>query len=139
MADCETYLWQIVRSVEPTQTQKDGASRSQNYLRDLLAGGNIGQRIITSYLSGSYARDTAVAPMDDVDIIFVIDPSFWRALSGWPTPSTVLDSFANAIRYRYPISSVFGQRRSVRLQLYHLDIDVVPAIESPTDQNVIWI
>jgi hypothetical protein len=51
----------------------------------------------------------------------------------------VLDSFAGAIRYRYPISSVFGQRRSVRLQLNHLDIDVVPAIESPTDQNVIWI
>jgi SMODS domain-containing protein len=139
MAECESYLWDLVRSVEPTQTQKDGASRSQNYLRDLLSGGNMGARIISSYLSGSYARDTAVAPMDDVDIIFVIDPSFWGSLSGWPSPSTVLDSFANAIRYRYPISSVFGQRRSVRLQLNHLDIDVVPAIESATEQNVIWI
>jgi len=139
MADCESYLWQVVRSVEPTQTQKDGASRSQNYLRDLLNSGNMGQRIVTSYLSGSYSRDTAVAPMDDVDIIFVINPSFWPTSSGWPAPTTILDSFANAIRYRYPISSVFGQRRSVRLQLNHLDIDVVPAIQNPTDQNVIWI
>lgn len=56
-----------------------------------------------------------------------------------PTPISVLDSFANAIRYRYPISSVYGQRRSVRLQLYHLDIDVVPAIQDQNNSKFIRI
>jgi hypothetical protein len=139
MAECETYLWGLVRSVEPSQSQKESASRSQNYLRELLNTGNMAQRIVTSYLSGSYARDTAINPVDDVDIIFVINPAYWPTVSGWPAPTTILDSFANAIRNRYPISSVFGQRRSVRLELNHLDIDVVPAIESSIETNVIWI
>lgn len=146
MANCETQIWSIIRSIEPTQTQKDGAKRSQNYLRELLDTGQMANRITKSYLSGSYARDTAIYPLDDVDIIFIIDPSHWHrpfnillGTSTYPAPSAVLDSFANAIRYRYPISSVYGQRRSVRLQLNHLDIDVVPAIQDPHDNQKIRI
>jgi hypothetical protein len=139
MALCDSYLWDVVRSVEPTATQKDGAARSQNNLRDLLNTGQMANRIQRSYLSGSYARDTAVYPLDDVDIIFVIYPSAWVSPLFDPVPSTVLDSFANAIRYRYPVSSVYGQRRSVRLQLHHLDIDVVPAIEDRYDKKLVRI
>jgi hypothetical protein len=146
MADCESYLWQQVRTVEPTQTQKEGAARSQNYLRDILCTGNMANRISGHYLSGSYARDTAVYPLDDVDIIFVIDANQWPHASNvflgtarFPQSTDVLESFASAIRYRYPVSSVFGQRRSVRLQLYHLDIDVVPAIQYAGNTNFIYI
>jgi hypothetical protein len=139
MAVCDTYLWELVRSVEPTQTQKDGAARSQNNLRDLLNSGQMANRIERSYLSGSYARETAIYPLDDVDIIFIITPSYWTSPLFYPAPSTVLDSFANAIRYRYPVSSVYGQRRSVRLELYHLDIDVVPAIQDRSHNQLIRI
>lgn len=48
--------------------------------------------------------------------------------SGASSNYLVLESFATAIRRRYALSSVYGQRRSVRLELNHLDIDVVPAI-----------
>lgn len=150
MADCENYLWQQVKTVEPTQTQKDGGARSQNHLRDVLCTGNMAARITDDYLSGSYARDTAVYPLDDVDIIFVIDPERWPRRSNlfsniffgterFPDSTSVLESFANAIRYRYRLSSVFGQRRSVRLQLFHLDIDVVPAIIHPDNPKYIYI
>jgi hypothetical protein len=146
MANCDTQIWNIVRSIEPTQTQKDGAKRSHNYLRDLLCTGNMADRITGHYLSGSYARDTAIHPLDDVDIIFLINPSYWNASPLWtispsfyPAPDKVLDSFANAIRYRYPISSVYGQRRSVCLQLYHLDIDVVPALPDKSNPKFIHI
>jgi hypothetical protein len=150
MADCENYLWQLVRTVEPTQTQKDGGARSQNHLRDVLCTGNMAARITDHYLSGSYVRDTAVYPLDDVDIIFVIDPEQWPRRSNifaniffgterFPHSTSVLESFANAIRRRYRLSSVFGQRRSVRLQLYHLDIDVVPAIKHPEKPKYIYI
>lgn len=146
MATCESQLWELVRSIEPTQTQKDGAKRSHNYLRDILCTGQMAARIQTHYLSGSYARDTAINPLDDVDIIFIIDRSQWPSSYNWflnerslPNPSAVLTSFASSIRYRYPISSVFGQRRSVRLELYHLDIDVVPAIQDSTNPDFIRI
>ncbi len=133
MASAESFLWRVVTEIEPTTTQKEGAKRSHRYLRDLLRTGQMERRIIDDYLSGSYARDTAIRPLDDVDIIFVVNPDFWRSdlqkiVGALPTPDKILDSFANAIRYRYPVSSVFGQRRSVRLQLEHLDIDVVPAV-----------
>ena len=140
MASCETQLWNLVREIEPSQAQKDGAIRSHNYLRDILCTGQMASRIIDHYLSGSYSRDTAIKPLDDVDVIFVIDLSKWTSsLLGFPPPETVLTSFANAIRYRYPVSSVYGQRRSVRLELYHLNIDVVPAINADSRGDFIWI
>lgn len=143
MASCETQLWGLVSEIEPTQSQKEGAKRSHNYLREILCTGQMAGRITGHYLSGSYSRDTAIRPLDDVDIIFLIDPSKWATgLLGMftlPTPDRVLDSFSNAIRYRYPVSSVYGQRRSVRLELNHLDIDVVPAIPDKNNADFIWI
>lgn len=143
MASCEPQLWALVSEIEPTLTQKEGAKRSHNYLRDVLCTGQMKNRIVGHYLSGSYSRDTAIRPLDDVDIIFLIDPSKWAMglfnLAMRPTPEKVLESFAGAIRYRYPVSSVYGQRRSVRLELNHLDIDVVPAIPDSRDADFIWI
>lgn len=144
MADCERFLRQAVQLVEPSATQKAGASRSHSYLRELLATGNMVRVISDSYLTGSYARDTAVAPLDDVDIIFIIQPEHWQ--DGWdklldakPKPAAVLATFANAIRRRYDQSKVFVQRRSVRLNMNHLDIDAVPAIRSARDADTILI
>lgn len=136
----EEVFQDIVRDVEPSPAQKDGAARSHNYLRDVLCTGNMEVRIRQTYLSGSYARHTAIFPLDDVDIIFEIDPSHWRTafLARYPAPAEVLRTFANAIRYRYDASSVRTQRRSVRLQMNHLDIDVVPAIPT-TAPDVILV
>ncbi len=131
----------MVRQIEPTPAQKEGAVRSHNNLRDLMFTGQMQGRILTTYLSGSYSRDTAIRPLDDVDIIFVIDPSKWSSyfIFSRPRPDVILDSIARAIRYRYQDSSVFRQRRSVRLQLNHLDIDVVPAINKDSSGEFIYI
>lgn len=94
-----------------------------------------------SYLSGSYSRDTALRPIDDVDIVFVVEPSHWTLCpSFWrPEPSEVLGSFARAIRHRYTLSSVYGQRRSVNLRLSNLDIDVVPALSANEHSSAIYV
>jgi hypothetical protein len=126
---------EIAKELEPTPTQKADAKRSQRAIRDALNSGNMSTRIVDEYLSGSYARHTAVYPLDDVDIIFLIDPSHWEArfFSDTPSPRAVLQTFARAIRLRYEQSRVQVQRRSVGLKLYALDIDVVPAIT--TERN----
>src|SRR6476646_2983957 len=106
MAGCERQLYQLLKSIEPTRTQRDGAQRSHNFLRDILCTGNMASRIRTSYLTGSYARDTVIHPLDDVDIVFVIEPKQWSSWWDYPSPDSVLKSFERAIRYRYDGSSV---------------------------------
>lgn len=80
-------------------------------------------RIVESYLSGSYARETAIRPLEDVDIIFLIDPRHWpiSLFASYPEPDAVLKTFSNAIRRRYQDSSLRTQNRSVRLRLIHLN------------------
>lgn len=141
MQDFEPLLRSIAAGVEPTRAQKERAAASHNNLRRLLQSGQFGDRVLDSYLSGSYSRDTAIVPIDDVDVVVIIDPAGWPS-AGFlfetrPSPEAILKSFARAIRYRYPDSSIYGQRRSVRLSMYERDIDVVPAIDGSND--VIWI
>jgi tRNA nucleotidyltransferase (CCA-adding enzyme) len=99
--DFEPELRGLASRVEPTQAQKAGAVRSHNYLRDLLQTGQFGHRILDTYLTGSYARDTAIAPLDDVDMVVVVDPAEWQCgfRFGKPAPERILQSFASAIRY----------------------------------------
>lgn len=141
MWDCEATLRHLASQVEPSAAQKAAASRSQNHLRSKLNSGQFQNRILDAYLTGSYARDTALAPIDDVDIVVIVDPegwsrSFWNAL---PEPEPLLESFASAVRYRYPNSSVCIQRRSVCLTLNHLNIDVVPAVAVSGERHRIKI
>ena len=138
---CEELLWEFVRAVEPTSTQKANAQRSHNYLRDILMTGNMEKRILGSYLSGSYARRTAIAPLDDVDVIILIDPEHWKSgfLSAAPSASAVLKTFERAIRYLYPESALRVQRRSIGLKLWRMDLDVVPAIPDSDDEDRIWV
>ena len=141
MADAELAISYVLAELEPTPVQKEGAKSSHRYLRKQLAGGKIGERIVDSYLSGSYSRDTAIQPLDDVDIIFVIEPDGWDRpmLSRYPSPTAVLRTFEGAIRYRYQESSLRMQRVSVRFQLDHVDIDVVPAITDDEDDELLRI
>jgi len=141
MGETQQVFDGVLAELEPTATQKDGAQRSHRYLRELLEGGKIGLRIREHYLSGSYARDTAIQPLDDVDVVFVIDPTEWKTpfFSSHPAPGAILRTFVGAIRRRYKESSLRTQRRSVRLRLFHLDIDVVPAIADPKDPELIRI
>lgn len=131
----ELEVQAIAKSLEPTPEQKQGARRSQRAIREALDTGNMSARIVGDYLIGSYARQTAITPLDDVDIMFLIDPTEWETplLSDMPDPQKVLDTFARAIRMRYDQSRVALKRRSVGLTMHHLHIDAVPAI--PTDRE----
>lgn len=70
-------------------------------------------------------------------------PSFLRDGVGFldelPKPERVLSSFARALRHRYPKSSARLQRRSVRLLLSHINVDVVPAVELAGEKGLIRI
>jgi hypothetical protein len=139
MVDINPLLQQLASDLEPSPAQLRGARRSHAYLREALVEGRI--PIQRDFLIGSYARDTAIQPLDDVDIVFVVDPAHWkdRFWSWGPAPAAVLDTFARSIRYRYESSSVRIQRRSVGLLLNHVQLDLVPAIAHPRDPKLLRV
>lgn len=151
MRDLTDSLSRILRSVEPSEEEKEGARRSHRYLRDILLTGNMESIIQDHFLSGSYPRATAIRPLDDVDVIFVVDPDHWKTPNpgALPVPSAVLQTFERALERRYPETQLRVQRRSIRLQMWHLNVDVVPAVSAdgggserlliPDAENDTWI
>jgi hypothetical protein len=151
MMDLTDSLRRILRSVEPSQEEKEGAQRSHRYLRDILVAGQMGSIIRDDFLSGSYRRATAIRPLDDVDVIFVVEPGHWKTSSAGilPDPSAVLQTFKRELERQYPETELQVQRRSIRLQMWHLNVDVVPAVSAdgrgserlriPDADNDMWI
>lgn len=136
---CEESLEAVRQRAEPTQAQRDQANASQRHLRGLLAETRVGRRVLDVYMSGSFARHTAIRPVDDVDLIFEVDPTQWKLplFGDKPEPARLLDSFRGAIERLYPGSSFRRQRRSVGLTLSHVHIDLVPAVA--TKSGALWI
>ncbi|WNG56557.1 hypothetical protein F0U59_18690 [Archangium gephyra] len=132
MMDLTESLRRILSSVEPSPEEKEGAQRSHRYLREILLTGNMESVILDHFLSGSYPRATAIRPLDDVDVIFVVDPGHWKmpSVGVLPAPSAVLQTFKRALERRYPETELRVQRRSIRLQMWHLNVDVVPAVSA---------
>ena len=132
-----TQLSQLVSRFEPSKMQLREASASQRRIRALLEAGTIGACVEDSFLIGSYARHTAIAPIDDIDIMVQVDPDHWT--KGWPfrpNPLAVIATFQRAIKYRYPDNHVRKQRRSVGLLMSRRAIDVVPALA--TDESGVF-
>jgi hypothetical protein len=129
----ERRLVEHASIIAATDAQRESAAISRDHLRELLNTGHMEKRLLDDFLIGSYARFTALTPLDDVDMVFVIEQGYWqdrleRALGQRPPPAKVLETFATAARRRYPATSVRVQRRSVGLLLSKLTIDIVPAI-----------
>lgn len=134
----EDWLSAASNSIAPTKAERRVAQRAHEELRKLLRSGEMDRRIVRSYLSGSYVRRTAVRPLQDVDIVFEIDPNRWRRSDwaflgdGLPKPDDVISTFVTAIRSRLrdsgDMTRVRKQGRSVGVMFDDIHVDVVPAV-----------
>lgn len=71
---------------------------------------------------GSYARGTVDRPLEDIDLMFVLEPQATQARD----PLGVLREVHAALRQYYPNTRL--QRRSVGLRFEDFSIDVVPVL-----------
>jgi len=130
---------EFLADIEPSPTTKSNASSAQNRLREILqADVDFGSRHRTTFLSGSYKRETAIRPQikggrikrPDVDIIVVTDYRFNDH------PGDVVDAIHKALTRHYTPTN--RQARSVSVSTQLVDMDVVPLID-PTGTGEYYI
>ncbi len=147
-SEAEFLLRKVLRLVEPSRSQKESAARSHAYARHVLAATPFGQSITVSRLIGSYARHTAIAPIDDIDVLLEVRASDWPTvwLSSQPDPARVIADLQRAAKTGYRRSRVQRQRRSVGIVMTRQCIDLVTAILSsqqlyliPDREEQAWI
>ena len=116
------YFRKFLSNIEPTPNQAREAASGHATLRSHLeSDDNSKECVLDTFLSGSYARNTATRPVKDVDIISVLDldPSN-------NTPDAPLSFLQQVLREYY--SSICRQRRSLKITLSYVTMDVVPAV-----------
>lgn len=127
----------FLSEIEPSPTTKSVCSSAHSTLRGKLEQHDSYKDIhVNTYLSGSYARNTALRPRQsngtvrrpDVDII-VITNHMESDL-----PSNVIGTLRKVVR-SLGYTEVEANRRSICVSLGSVEMDVVPVIHDPWEDN----
>jgi hypothetical protein len=124
MATTITSSFQKLKeNLEITGLQKNSVSTRQENVRDIVAGE---MDFLDSFLTGSYARSTMIAPLSeaDIDIFIVLDPKYYEK----DGQASLLDKVKRVLLKTYtrtPKISRNGQ--AVTITFTDFVVDVVPA------------
>ena len=125
---------ELLQDIEPSSTTRARASGAHTSIRDhLRTQAKFEDRYLSSFLSGSYARDTSIRPRTsadgqerpDVDIIVVTN------FTNDDHPDAVLREVCQALEdggNGYAVERI--NKRSVRVETWQAEMDVVPVIET---------
>lgn len=116
---------QFLTALELTKTAREAASKQHTAIRE-----NLQKSLPTSdaFLTGSYARHTAIRPLDDIDMFVVLDPR--KLPASRPEPKALLRQIAAALKAPYADKTVSHQTHSVHIEFVKTGIayDIVPAL-----------
>ncbi len=124
----------LLSNIEPSVTAVGKAKKAHEDLRAFIkADEEISKADPDSYLSGSYARDTALNTIKDVDVIVLIDLDHKRT-----EPAVVIAWIQASLQKHY--SEVLAQGRSVKVTTgTDFDLDVVAAVAISHRNGPVWI
>jgi len=127
MARSVNEAFNIMRSnLEITQLQQEAVSARQRSVREHI------QRNMTvadDFLIGSYARHTMIGPLAeaDVDILVVLDPSYYHDINGKTDPQArLLDKVRSVLCDKYTTTTVSRNGQAVTIKFSDYCVDVVP-------------
>lgn len=150
----------LLGKIGVSQAQRSQGSTSHQYVRGLLDNKKENDDSFPwltdgDFLSGSYARGTKIYPLDDIDVMVVIDGTGLYAhqngqildaevrgdgivgnpvnnltynIQGHISSKMVLEKFRDAIKESYPNSEIRkdGQAVNIWLDSYNMGLDIVP-------------
>lgn len=110
-------------NLEITGLQKTTVSQRQQNVRDAVAKD---LSVLNSFVTGSYARYTMIAPLKDadIDIFVVLDPSYFNTY----TPASLLDKVRATLIKTYPKTPKISRNgQAVTITFTDFLVDVVPS------------
>lgn len=124
MATVNSYFTDFLKNIRLTQNQIKDLAKGHNTLRNrLLKDEDLSEIIETTFLQGSYKRNTAVKPKggkrSDVDIIVVTNMDADQI-----TPDDALEKFKPFLDKYYKNKYTINQR-SIGIELSYVDLDLV--------------
>lgn len=132
--ELDTYFRGLLANIEPSPAAVKKAKKAQEDLRaHLETDEEISKANPDTFLSGSYARDTALNSIKDVDVIVLIDLDHNAT-----APEVVIAWLQEALQKYY--SKVRPQGRSVQVTTgTDFDLDVVPSVPLSHRDGPVWI
>ncbi len=115
-------------NLQISDIQESTISTRQKNIRETL---DVELDVIDSFLTGSYRRETIIAPLNkaDIDIFVVLDPKYFSHYSGQNGGQAgLLDLVKAALRRTYPKTpDVSRNGQAVTIQFTDFMVDVVPS------------
>jgi len=138
----------LKENLEITNLQASTVSTRQKNVRDVMESG---MTVLDSFLTGSYSRNTMIAPLAeaDVDVFIVLDPKYFNHYNNGQNggQAGLLDLVKRTLRKTYtrtPDISRDGQAVTIRFEDFV--VDVVPGFNQqgggyliPSSINNSWI
>ena len=113
----------LKQNLEITGLQAETVSTRQQNVRAAL---DDGLNVHETFLTGSYRRNTMIAPLKeaDVDIVAVMDPSYYQ----WDGQASLLDKVKRVLLKQYPSTPrISRDGQAVTITFTDFVVDVVPA------------
>jgi hypothetical protein len=132
--ELSTDFGALLSSIEPSDTDVADAKDAHEKVRQQLRTDKESKDAHKdAFLSGSYARDTAINDINDVDVIWVVD------IDRSSTPPERVLAWTEAILLKY-YKEITRQGRSVRaVAAKGVWMDIVPATLIAADDGPLWI
>ena len=135
------YFDELKSAIEPDTKYKEHAQKADDPVRDHLSThDSFADSYVNSFLYGSYARNTAVGNIKDVDLVIICN------YSKYSSPLTLLNKLRESLADLYGNASLGDQRRSIRVDEplpdipdSKLTLDVIPAIYQSGSDSALWV
>jgi hypothetical protein len=131
MATLLQKIKEMIDNISVTDRQEDTINTATNNLSNHLKKDENDLDIDSTFVNGSYERDTMIRPLDDVDIFAVLNRDEWTDdYRNLPKPQAVLTKIKNKLNsisdYK---DKVTQDRPCVTVTLKAINFDVLPSFE----------
>ena len=118
------HINQFIRNIDVTDRQEESISNSYEHLKCELLNAQLGVQEVV--LTGSYMRDTMIRPVDDIDLLAIINWPYGRQ---FPSPQSELSKFRSRLNKVHDYEDKAVQDRPcITVELSDKKFDILPTL-----------